>query len=67
MLKVYSIICYIMNYKNIKDYEHYEIYEDGKIYNTKTKNYITWQEKIDGVVVALNKNNIQKGFTPLKI
>lgn len=62
MLKVYSIICYIMNYKNIKDYEHYEIYEDGKIYNTKTKNYITWQEKIDGVVVALNKNNIQKGF-----
>ena len=49
-----------MNYKNIKDYEHYEIYEDGKIYNTKTKNYLTLQERIDGVVVALNKNNIHK-------
>lgn len=56
-------------FKPIKGYEHYIIYEDGTIYNTKTKKSLKYG-KINSTIarVILYKKNINKvGFTVTRL
>lgn len=46
----------------IKDYEHYLIYEDGKIYNTKSKRFLVNVLSERYQVVLLYKNGKRKMF-----
>jgi len=53
-----------MEFINIKNYEHYQLFENGKIYNTKTKNYINGTiNKNNQHQVKLTLNGITKSFT----
>jgi hypothetical protein len=53
-----------MEYKNIKNYEHYQLFENGKIYNTKTKNYVNGTiNKNNQYCIKLTLNGITKSFT----
>jgi hypothetical protein len=53
-----------MEYKNIKNYEHYQLFENGKIYNTKTKNYVNGTiNKNNQYRINLTLNGITKSFT----
>ena len=51
-----------MAYKNIKGYEHYKLYEDGKVYNTKTGRYMNKIEYSSGIAVGLSKDGKQTSF-----
>lgn len=51
-----------MAYKNIKGYEHYKLYEDGQVYNTKTGRYMNKIEYSDGIAVGLSKDGKQTSF-----
>ena len=51
-----------LQYKNIKGYEHYKLYENGKVYNTKTNNILSWVEYSDGFAINLTKDNKSKSF-----
>lgn len=52
-----------MKFRAIKNYEHYIIYEDGRIYNTKTKNTLKYGKRNNSMArVTLYKNNKDKGF-----
>ncbi len=53
-----------MESKNIKNYEHYKLFEDGKIFNTKTKNYVNGTiNKNNQYRIKLTLNGITKSFT----
>lgn len=58
-----------MEFKNIKNYEHYQLFEDGKIFNTKTKKYInyTLNKNNNHYYVKLCKNKIQKTISIIKL
>lgn len=52
-------------YKNIKEenFEHYLIYDDGRVYNTRTNKFISGDENSCGYSrVMLYSNNIKKRF-----
>lgn len=53
-----------MEFKNIKNYEHYQIFEDGKIFNTRTKKYIrgTIRKNNNLCCVKLINNKINQTF-----
>jgi hypothetical protein len=53
-----------MEYKNIKNYENYHLFEDGKIFNTKNKKYIkgTFDKNNNICRIKLLNNNSQKSF-----
>jgi hypothetical protein len=51
-----------MEYKNIKNYEHYQLFEDGKIYNTKTKKYIKPFKASKSICVKLSDKDLIKTF-----
>ena len=53
-----------MEVKNIKNYEHYQLFEDGRVLNTETNKYIKNRfNKNNGLhYVYLTKNKIRKNF-----
>ena len=49
--------------KNIKNYEHYEIYEDGRVFNLKTKKFLKGSLGENGYLYyRLSKDNKKKMF-----
>ena len=49
--------------KNIKNYEHYEIYEDGRVFNLKTKRFLKGSLGENGYLYyRLSKDNKKKMF-----